>query len=453
MRLIYYTTVPPLDEMSDALIDDLVTTVMFMIKSRNNEVIKAALGFVKVVVVSVEPELLADHLENMVTGRSALFMTFLPIFHRLIQTPFLFLFLKVVSILVHSRTHSSHFKVKVRHILERLIRKFSFEAVEGFIPEEDKKLIVNIRKRRERAKRKKDSMMDEDVAEKADQSTSKNTGSAAATKNNKQKAFEDVMLNSDESDLGSDDEDNLEDYLPEDMKSGVSSSKKVSGRLRLLILFPYKTLNHLSSRSPFLQKSSKVQAPTKILEDNLGDEVLDFLNSNVVSRVTSGARSQSKKTMQATGAGVRDEFEFNSKGRLIIHDSDEEEKDNKKKKASSSSSSLMETDENQQEADGDLYMKSLTSEAAMQRMASGKMRLVNKRKRDEDDNDEPMDLDQDEDMVDPKQVAAEKRKKAEEKALNQMLGRQYKAKVRRKFCCFRLGEMIYIINVCFSQLD
>lgn len=204
------------------------------------------------------------------------------------------------------------------------------------------------------------------------------------------------MLNSDESDLGSDDEDNLEDYLPEDMKTGVSSKKK-----------------------------SKGQAPTKILEDNLGDEVLDFLNSNVVSRVTSGAKSQSKKIASAANGGVRDEFEFNSKGRLIIHDSDEEDKANKKNKGKSN---MMETDDNE---DGDMYMKSLMSEAAMQRMPNGKMRLVNKRKRDEDD-DEPMDLDDvEEEMVDQKQVAAEKRKKAEEKALNQMLGRQFKAKNAR----------------------
>ena len=41
--------------------------------------------------------------------------------------------------------------------MERLIRKFGVEEVERCIPEEDKKLVANIKKSRNRAKRKQEA--------------------------------------------------------------------------------------------------------------------------------------------------------------------------------------------------------------------------------------------------------------------------------------------------------
>ena len=37
-----------------------------------------------------------------------------------------------------SHEHKGHFKSKVKHILERLIRKFGIEEIENSIPEQDK---------------------------------------------------------------------------------------------------------------------------------------------------------------------------------------------------------------------------------------------------------------------------------------------------------------------------
>ena len=42
-------------------------------------------------------------------------------------------------------------------MLERLLRKFSYEEIEALIPDEDKKLILAIKKRREAFKRKKNA--------------------------------------------------------------------------------------------------------------------------------------------------------------------------------------------------------------------------------------------------------------------------------------------------------
>ncbi|KAJ1341790.1 hypothetical protein BSLG_003610 [Batrachochytrium salamandrivorans] len=114
------------DLLDTELIGDLIKTVLMSMQSKNKEVIKAALGFIKVAIVCLPQELLEEDLETI-----------------------------SVSILEHSREHKSHFKSKVRHIFERLIRKFSFEAIEGFVPESDKKLVINIRKRRERLKKQR----------------------------------------------------------------------------------------------------------------------------------------------------------------------------------------------------------------------------------------------------------------------------------------------------------
>lgn len=67
-----------------------------------------------------------------------------------------------------SHEHSNHFKVKIRHILERLIRKFGVEKIEPHCPEDDKKLVQNIRKKQARSKKKRaarEEGEDEDMEE------------------------------------------------------------------------------------------------------------------------------------------------------------------------------------------------------------------------------------------------------------------------------------------------
>lgn len=54
-----------------------------------------------------------------------------------------------------SKSEKAHFKSKIRHILERLVRKFGYAEIEEYIPEADRKLINNIKKRKERSKKRK----------------------------------------------------------------------------------------------------------------------------------------------------------------------------------------------------------------------------------------------------------------------------------------------------------
>ena len=63
--------------------------------------------------------------------------------------------MQVKHILSWSENTRSHFRLKARVILERLIRKCGYDVVASFVPEKHKKLVVHIRKMNERQKKKK----------------------------------------------------------------------------------------------------------------------------------------------------------------------------------------------------------------------------------------------------------------------------------------------------------
>jgi uncharacterized membrane-anchored protein YhcB (DUF1043 family) len=173
-------------EFSEALdaemVGELVKTVLLCITFKNREVTKACLGFIKVAVVCLDQELLRSHLEAMIT-----------------------------TILAHSQDHKSHFKSKVRHIFERMIRKFSYEEVDMYFPDSDKKLILNIKKRKESLKKRKQASRNQDQEE-------------GEKKVEKKSKFDDAF------DSGSElesDADMDEDYIPEQFKEEKGNSKNV----------------------------------------------------------------------------------------------------------------------------------------------------------------------------------------------------------------------------------
>lgn len=110
----------------EASIEPLLADVLLLFGSPSREIVKAAFGFVKVAVVALPPALLAPHLPGLIG-----------------------------AILAWSGEHAMHFKVRVRHLLERLVRRFGYDQVAACIPPEHHRLIVNIRKRKERLRRKK----------------------------------------------------------------------------------------------------------------------------------------------------------------------------------------------------------------------------------------------------------------------------------------------------------
>ncbi|EEU44128.1 90S preribosome component RRP12 [Fusarium vanettenii 77-13-4] len=115
-------------DLSEQTLSDLVQTMDLFLTSNNREIVKSCLGFVKVCVISLPVELMLPRLSTLVP-----------------------------NLIVWSHEHKGHFKAKVKHILERMVRRFGYDNIHNNCPEADKKLIVNIRKTKERTKKKKDA--------------------------------------------------------------------------------------------------------------------------------------------------------------------------------------------------------------------------------------------------------------------------------------------------------
>ena len=111
--------------LTDAMIDDLVQTIDIFLTSTNREIVRSALGFIKVAVTCLPISVMLGRLHSVVP-----------------------------NLLIWSQEHKARFRSKVKHIFERMIRRFGVEIVERYCPESDKKLVMNIRKACERRKRK-----------------------------------------------------------------------------------------------------------------------------------------------------------------------------------------------------------------------------------------------------------------------------------------------------------
>lgn len=112
-------------ELSTDVLLEISSTVELFLTHNAREIAKSAIGFVKVEVLCLPEDIVRANLNKLLE-----------------------------KLMKWSHEHKGHFKSKVKHILERLIRKFGIEEVENAIPEEDRKLVANIKKTRNRAKRK-----------------------------------------------------------------------------------------------------------------------------------------------------------------------------------------------------------------------------------------------------------------------------------------------------------
>jgi ribosomal RNA-processing protein 12 len=122
------------------------------------------LGFVKVAVVVLPESLMKSRMPELVSG-----------------------------MMVWSKENKGRMRVKIKGIFERSIRKFGAAQLESWVGEDDRKMIVNIRKRKERSKRKKKGGADEEESE--DDTGTKNYDNEL-----------DEVLGSDEDSQSSDDE-------------------------------------------------------------------------------------------------------------------------------------------------------------------------------------------------------------------------------------------------------
>ncbi|KDN35834.1 hypothetical protein RSAG8_11268, partial [Rhizoctonia solani AG-8 WAC10335] len=146
------------DVLSTNMLSELITTVVVFVSSANREIVKSALGFAKVSVISLPTNVVTPHLESLVP-----------------------------ALLGWSHDHKNHFKTKVVHILERMGRRFGWEALEVATGTHERAgVVTHLRKKKERAKRKKEKQNDQE-SDAEDAPVRATTGDA----------FEDVLYGSD----------------------------------------------------------------------------------------------------------------------------------------------------------------------------------------------------------------------------------------------------------------
>nr|XP_010932375.1 RRP12-like protein [Elaeis guineensis] len=110
---------------------NLLPSTFLLLQRKNREIIKANLGFMKVLVAKSKADGLQMHLGAMVEG-----------------------------LLKWQDDTKTHFKAKVKLLIEMLVKKCGLDAVKAVMPEEHMKLLTNIRKTKERKERKARSEAD-----------------------------------------------------------------------------------------------------------------------------------------------------------------------------------------------------------------------------------------------------------------------------------------------------
>lgn len=252
------------DQLPQDVLIELASTVELFLTHNSKEIAKSAIGFVKVEVLSLPEEIIRANLPEMLT-----------------------------KLLKWSHEHRGHFKSKVKHIVERLIRKFGVEAVEEAIPEEDKKLVANIKKSRARAKRRDAEAAD---AEKEDSKQEKKFMSA----------YEEAVYDSD-----SEDEDR------DEKKTDKSRRKKGEEKYILdngdepLNLLDRQTLAHISSSKP--KKFTKKDMERHNVETRNGKIVFKDMvdkNDDPLANKSSGIDAYLDAVKQAPVRGQKNKLKF-----------------------------------------------------------------------------------------------------------------------------------------------
>lgn len=259
------------DVLSTELLLEISSTVELFLTHNSREIAKSAIGFVKVEVLSLPEELVKQNLSELLS-----------------------------KLMKWSHEHKGHFKSKVKHILERLIRKFGIEEIENSIPEQDKKLIANIKKSRNRAKRKQE----------AEEQESSSVGTSTNTNQEKKfvSAYEEALYDSDISD-----EEDVDIYD----EDSIRQKKKKSNQFILntgdepLNLLDRQALAHISSSKPKKLTKSDIQNKKEEFKTKNGKLVFnDKEDEDSLSNKVSGIDAYLDAVKQAPVKGQKNKLKF-----------------------------------------------------------------------------------------------------------------------------------------------
>nr|XP_057914344.1 RRP12-like protein isoform X2 [Doryrhamphus excisus] len=225
------------DTIEVSTMEQLLHNVCLLLGSRTREVVKAALGFIKVILFVREPKTLASHVNVLMEGIGNV-----------------------------NDDMRRHFRVKLKNVFTKFIRKFGFELVKSMLPPEHHKVLANIRKAEARNKRHKQASEQQDDSDSEEEAPK-----------NKSDGIEDILAGS-ESDLSEDE--------------GKAAAKK---------------------------KPGKQQKGRAWLKEGEADDPLNFLDPKVSQRVL--ATNPEMKRSVKTEHG----FKVTSDGRLIIKEDEDED--------------------------------------------------------------------------------------------------------------------------------
>lgn len=295
---------------SKETIQNLLELMDMFLQSPNREIVRSVLGFVKVEVVSLPEPLVKPRLNALLT-----------------------------NLLIWSQEHKAHFKAKVKHIIERMVRKFGVETVERACPAEGRKLITHIRKTREQKKKKK-QQAEEDGEEHEERPKGK---------------FESEY---DQAVYGSESDESEGDSEDEFVKS---QSQQRNGKVK--------------------------SGQTYIVEDE--EEPLDLLSKGALGNISTTKPLRRREPPQKKTKARTDED-----GKLIFGDSEDEAPARLREKggrhaAHEEDDALMDVDNDaiSLEAGINAYVDAIRGRDAAQRGQKGKLKFSNRRRRDEDEMD------------------------------------------------------------------
>ncbi|RJE18224.1 90S preribosome component RRP12 [Aspergillus sclerotialis] len=305
-------------ELQPALRNDLVQTVELFLTSNNREIVRSVLGFVKVAVVVLPEDILRPRLNSIVP-----------------------------NLMVWNKEHKGRLRSKVKGIIDRLMRRFGAPLMEELVGENDRKLVVNIRKQRERSKRKKTEAAGGDEEEPEEP---KDTGKSYSN------AFDKAVYDSDFSDE-SDLDDASEIEIDESGTSRPTKGKKAT-------------------------KGGK-QNEQYIRELSPEDNPLDLLAPNALANIST--TKPSVRFLNTGPGSKRRRAKVDAEGKLLLGDDDD---------ADVEMSGGLNAADTAQSGDGiNAYLAAVSGPDAIRRGQKGKIKFSQKSK-----GDDSMDVDDGEDV-------------------------------------------------------
>jgi ribosomal RNA-processing protein 12 len=292
--------------------DSVMDTVLMFLESNNREIVRAVLGFVKVVVVVIPKSTLEanSRIQNILKG-----------------------------CMIWSKENKGRLRQKVRGILERVLRRWDGQLVEQWVDDdESRKMVKNVRKRKERAKRKKTG----DFVD-ANDNDDATAGKGERKYDNE---FDEAVYGSDDS--AEDDDDSI--MGDSDHEMNRHSSQKSSKR-----------------NNPSKKNQQYIRA-----DEDSDDEPLDLLDpkslGSITSRKLGRLRAEAGLANGSSSQGRRTKARTNEDGKLIFGPNDDED-------------TLMNTadgnDENSAPNSGgvDAYVAAIDGPDAVRRGQKGKLKV------------------------------------------------------------------------------